>query len=159
MKKLFAIALVSVLSLVSVNAYASDTFAKGDWLGSATIGFGYGFAQRIAVDYGVLDGMIDGNASLGVGASVNNTIGWHGGDVASLILNCSFHYQFVENLDTYVVVGFGGGIGGAHGSVHGYFDWTSSLGARYYFDPSWAVNAEVGHTNSSFFNVGVTYKF
>lgn len=159
MKKLFAIMLVSVMGLFTLNSYAGGTtFAKGDWLGSVTVGFGHGFAQRVAVDYGVLD-LIDGNAALGVGASLNNTIGWHGGDIFSAIINCSFHYEFVENLDTYVVVGFGGGVGGANGYATGYFDWTSSIGVRYFFNERWAVNGEVGHTNSSYFNVGVTYKF
>lgn len=157
MKKLFTFVLISVLSIVSVNA--SDTFTKGDWLGSATIGFGYGFAQRLAVDYGILDGMIDGNASLGVGASLNNTIYWGGSDAFTVIVNCSFHYEFIENLDTYAVVGFGGGVVGYKGYAAGCFDWTSSIGARYYFNPSWAANLEVGHTNGSFVNLGVTYKF
>lgn len=159
MKKLFTIILVAVASIATMTAQANETFAKNDLVGSVTIGFGEGFAQRVAVDYGVADGWIDGNASLGIGASLNNTIGWHGGDHLTLIANCSFHYQFVENLDTYVVVGFGGGVAMAGGYADGKFDWTSSIGARYYLTPTFALNAEVGHTNWSYCNLGVSIKF
>ena len=159
MKRIISLILVVVTCLGTITAQASETFAKSDLVGSATVGFGYGFAQRIAIDYGVADGWIDGNASLGIGASLNNTIGWHGGDALTLIANCSFHYQFVENLDTYVVVGYGGGMGMGPNHVTGVFDWTSSLGARYYLTPTFALNAEFGHTNSSFCNLGVSIKF
>ncbi len=159
MRKLWTLALVAVLSLVASSANAQSAFAKNDLVGSFTIGFGDGFAQRIAVDYGVADGWIDGNASLGIGASLNNTIGWRGGDVLSLIANCSFHYQFVDNLDTYVVVGFGGGVAMAHKYADGIFDWTSSIGARYYLTSNFALNVEAGHTNSSYINLGISYKF
>lgn len=159
MKKLLSITLMAVICMFTVTAQANDTFAKNDLVGSATIGFGHGFAQRIAIDYGVADGWIDGNASLGIGASINNTIGWHGGDHLTLIANCSFHYQFVENLDTYVVVGFGGGVAMGGNHANGKFDWTSSIGARYYLTSNFALNAEVGHTNWSFCNLGVSIKF
>ncbi len=155
MKKLFTLVLVAAMALVAGNANASSTFAKKDLLGSVTLGFGQGFGQRISVDYGVVDGWLDNKASLGVGASLNNTIGWHGGDWMSLIANCSFHYEFVDKLDSYVVVGFGGGTN-FHG---GYFDWTSAIGTRYYFKSNLAVNGELGHTNGCYFNVGLTYKF
>ncbi len=159
MKKILTILVMAVASIATITASANGTFAKNDLVGSATIGFGDGFAQRIAIDYGVADGWIDGNASLGIGASLNNTIGWHGGDQLTLIANCSFHYQFVENLDTYVVLGFGGGVAMAHKYTDGRFDWTSSIGARYYLTPTFALNAEVGHTNRSYCNLGVSIKF
>ena len=157
MKKLFTIIILAVACIATANA--NDTFAKNDLVGSATVGFGSGFAQKISVDYGIVDGWLENKASLGIGASLNNTIRWRGGDWLSLIANCSFHYQFVEMLDTYVVVGFGGGLGMGGGNAHGYFDWTSSIGARYYLTPNFALNAEAGHTNGSFFNLGISYKF
>lgn len=159
MKKLFTITLVAVVALVLGSAKANTTFAKDDLVGSVTVGFGHGFGQKIAIDYGIVDGWIDNKASLGIGASLNNTIGWHGGDNLTLIANCSFHYEFVENLDTYAVVGFGGGVHMWGHGAEGLFDWTSSVGARYYLTPAFALNAEIGHTNSCYANLGVSFKF
>ncbi len=161
MKRLFTILLAVVMGMVAVDsAKASDVFAKNDVLGSVTLGFGHGFGQRFAIDYGVVDGWLNNKASLGIGASLNNTIGWgFNSDVLSLIVNCSFHYQFVDKLDTYVVAGIGGGLGFAGGHVGGGVDWTSALGVRYYFSPTVAFNVEAGHTNSCFVNMGLTFRF
>lgn len=160
MKKLFTIMLVAVMSLTASSAFASDVFAKKDVLGSVTLGFGNGFGQRVALDYCVADGWIDGNASLGIGASVNNTIGWgFNYDALSVIANCSFHYQFVPKLDTYVVAGFGGGVAMAKNFFGGGIDWTSAVGLRYYFSPSTAFNFEAGHTAGCFVNLGLTFRF
>ena len=159
MKKILTIMLVAIVSLTTGNVYANDVFAKNDVLASLTLGFGNGFGQRIAIDYGVVDGWLDGKASLGVGASLNNTIGWNFAyDAISIIANCSFHYQFVEKLDTYVVLGFGGGIEMSPNHFGGGIDWTSSVGARYYLTPSFALNLEAGHTNKCFVNMGVSFR-
>ena len=137
MKKLLSVLLVAVLGLAASSAYANGVFAKNDLLGSITLGFGNGFGQRVAIDYGVADGWLDGKASLGVGASVNNTIGWNfNHDAISVVANCSFHYQFVDKLDTYVQIGTGMvsrlGYRGSYGLIG--VDFTSSLGARWYFN-------------------------
>ena len=151
--------LIAVVGLTAGNAYANDVFAKNDLLASATLGFGNGFGQRVAIDYGLVDGWLEGKASLGVGASLNNTFGWNlGYDAISIVANCSFHYQFVENLDTYVVLGFGGGIVMTPNHFGGGIDWTSAVGARYYLSPTFALNLEAGHTNNCFVNMGVTFR-
>lgn len=160
MKKLLVCVLLIGAMLIPGSAKANGVFAKNDLIGSVTVGFGDGFSQRFAVDYGIVDGWIDGKASLGLGASVNNTFGWNAHwDAMSIIANCSFHYQFVENLDTYVVLGVGGGVVFASKNTHGRFDWTSAVGARYYLTNDFALNLEAGHTNGSFINMGVTFRF
>lgn len=159
MKRILTFALVIFAMLTAGQAQANDVFAKNDLLASITLGFGNGFGQRVAIDYGVADGWLDGKASLGVGASVNNTIGWNFRyDALSVIANCSFHYQFVENLDTYVVAGFGGGIAMAENHFGGGIDWTSAVGLRYYFSPTMAFNFEAGHTAGCFVNLGLTFR-
>ena len=45
MKKLFTLVLVSVISLISVNANASEAFAKGDIVASVQVGIGSGFLK------------------------------------------------------------------------------------------------------------------
>lgn len=159
MKRILTFALVIFAMLTAGQAQANEVFAKNDFIGSTTVGFGSGFGQRFAVDYGIVDGWLDGKASLGIGASINNTLGWSAQwDAVSIIANCSFHYQFVEKLDTYVVLGVGGGIGFA-AAVTGGFDWTSAVGARYYIQEKLALNLEAGHTNGCFVNMGVSFRF
>ena len=159
MKKLLTIMLVAVLGMTAGSAYANDVFAKNDLLGSITLGFGNGFGQREAIAYGVADGWLEGKASLGVGASLNNTRGWDFRyDAISVIANCSFHYQFVENLDTDVVAGVGGGIAMAEHHFGGGIDWSSAVGLRYYFTPTMAFNFEAGHTAGCFVNMGLTFR-
>lgn len=159
MKKLLTLLVVAVMGFTAIEANANGVFAKDNLLGSLTLGFGNGFGQRVAIDYGVVDGWLDGKASLGVGASINNTIGWDFKyDAISVIANCSFHYQFVENLDTYVVAGFGGGLHMGQNHFGGRIDWTSAVGLRYYFSPTTAFNFEAGHTADCFVNLGVTFR-
>ncbi len=165
MKRILKLSLIAFLfiGMGTAVANANQVFGKGDAIGSVTVGFGKGFAQRFALDYCVADGWINNNASLGIGASLNNTIGWHGGDRLSLVANCSFHYQFIENLDTYIVAGVGGGVVMAVANkkmyADGIFDWTSALGVRYYLSNAFAINFEAGYTNMSFINLGVTWRF
>ena len=152
--------LVSVISLISVNANASEAFAKGDIVASVQVGVGSGFSQRLIGEFGIVDGWLDDKASLGVGLSINSNIffdksnlfGKYGNYGISLTANCSFHYQFVDDLDTYVTLGVGG-------YAPYYIDWVSVVGARYYFTDNFAVNAEVGFTNWSYLNVGVSWRF
>jgi hypothetical protein len=159
MKKFLSVLLLAVVGMTAGSAYANGVFAKNDLLGSITLGFGNGFGQRVAIDYGVADGWLDGKASLGVGASVNNTIGWNFNyDAISVVANCSFHYQFVDKLDTYVVAGFGGGIAMAENHFGGGIDWTSAVGLRYYFSNTTAFNFEAGHTAGCFVNLGLTFR-
>ena len=161
MRKLFTLFIAMLLGFTANTAMANDVFTKGDVLGSFTVGFGNGFAQKLAIDYGLVDnGWLDGKASLGLGASLANTIQWNSHwDDLSLIVNCSFHYQFIENLDTYVVAGIGGRMRFAGDHVGGGVDWTSSLGLRHYLTQNFALNVEAGHTNGSFVNLGVTCRF
>ena len=147
------------MGFAATNVNAQSLFAKNDLLASVTLGFGDGFGQRVAVDYCVVDGWLEGKASLGIGASLNNTISWNFAvDALSLIANCSFHYQLIEPLETYAVLGFGGGIVMAPQSFGGGFDWTSAVGLRYFVSPKVALNLEVGHTAGCFANVGVSFR-
>ena len=62
MKKLLGILSLVLASLVMGNAYAAlpeitePVFEKGDLVGSLTIGYGWGFSQRLALEYAVADG-------------------------------------------------------------------------------------------------------
>ena len=179
MKKLFGVLSLLLASLVMGNAYAAlpeitePVFEKGDLVGSLTIGYGWGFSQRLALEYAVADGWLDGRASLGVGGALGNcfrSYGWgYMLDELSLGAICSFHYQFIDKLDTYAQLGLGVGYaiyswnddywGSYTAGNHVFFDFTGSLGVRYYFTPKFAVNGELGYTAGSYIMAGVSYKF
>ncbi len=186
MKKIFGIlSVVAALFVASNSAQAQVTtpvFDKGDNIASLTIGYGgLGFSQRFVYERCVAT-LLDGNASIGVGGSLGNSFEVKTEkaydtkiktfeDWISIGAVGSFHYQFVDGLDTYVQLGLCGGFDSATAKTtvegvtvkasdsRGFFGFTTSLGARYYFNDNWAVNAELGYVVGSFFMAGVTYKF
>lgn len=185
MKKILG-ALVIALFAVGANA---QVFEKGSSIVTAQLGIGGGFGQRVAYEYSLVE-LLNGKASIGVGGSLNNRFysdkikneygkeKW-GYNTFTVTAIGSFHYEFVDKLDTYLTVGVGGG---AYTSTHkvnfansaekeygvedfkesasiGCFNWVSSIGARYYFTDKWAANAELGWTGANYFAIGATYKF
>ena len=192
MKKFFG-ALVIALLAIGANA---QTFEKGSSIVSAQLGVGGGFGQRIAYEYSLMN-LLDGKAAIGVGGSLNNrfkidtpykdeyykvkTVE----DWFTVTVNASFHYEFIDNLDTYVTLGLGGGVDAAKAKCKysseakkeykeifgvelkdekdsaskGIFGWVFSLGTRYYFTENWAANIELGWTGAGYVTLGATYKF
>ena len=167
MKKFFAVFSVVAALFVANGAQAQVTtpvFDKGDNIASLTVGYGWGFSQRVVFEHAVAS-WFDGQLSVGVGGAVGNSIKfWYDGDISDRVYVgavASCHYQFIDKLDTYVQVGAGLvtrlGYRG-YSSLLG-VDFTSSVGARWYFNDNFAVNAEFGYTAGSYFMAGVTYKF
>ena len=190
MKKFFG-ALVIALLAIGANA---QTFEKGSSIVSAQLGVGGGFGQRIAYEYSLMN-LLDGKAAIGVGGSLNNRFKTDSHkdkfgkwktveDWFTVTVNASFHYEFIDKLDTYVTLGLGGGVDAAKGKYkwnsevkeefkeegtvapkistsasQGIFGWVSSLGARYYFTNNWAANVELGWTGAGYITLGATYKF
>lgn len=178
MKKFFSVFAVAI-ALFAATAQAQEgmpaisktVFSKGDNIASLTIGYGWGFGQRLVWEHGVAD-WFDGRLTVGVGAAVSNCLdfGYHCiDDRIGFGAVASCHYQFIDKLDTYVQVGLGAKVG-----IYNYdenywhyvtdytywgIDWTSSLGARWYFNDNFAVNAELGYTAGSYIMAGVTWKF
>ena len=191
MKKFFG-ALIIALLAIGANA---QTFEKGSSIVSAQLGVGGGFGQRIAYEYSLMN-LLDGKAAIGVGGSLNNRFksesnkddwgklktfeNWF-----TVTAIASFHYEFIDKLDTYVTLGIGGGADAARvtykwnseakkeykeyfgeeledesaSDSRGIFGWVSTVGARYYFTNHWAANAELGWTGAGYFMLGATYKF
>lgn len=186
MKKFFAVLSVVVALFVANNSaqaqVTTPVFYQGENIVSLTLGYGgMGFGQRLVYERSIMT-LLDGQASIGVGGSLGNSFLYDSAsddgvkataldDWFALGVVGSFHYQFIDNLDTYVQVGLSGGLWTGKATVSyedikvktkdsdGFFGWTASLGARYYFRENWAVNAEIGYVIGSFFMAGVTYKF
>jgi len=150
---------------------AQDIFQKGTRVLSAGIGVGSGIPVEIAYEQSILDGLIKNeNGAIGVGGYA----GWYHRSEYSWSYNHyvigargTFHYQFVDKLDTYggLMAGYniatsswdGEGISdvSATGSV---FDFSLFVGARYWFAPNFGVYSEVGY-GIAYLSAGIALKF
>ena len=195
-----------ILVLLSCALFAfaveAQDFVRGDNVLGVNVGFGghghkYGYKMKhdcvmfplqVSYERCVADGLIDGNASIGVGGNVSfgTRSGSLKGEAEGVKYkdkwrnNCldvavfsNFHYQFVDKLDTYMGMQIGGGTGFSKWKhkVNGEKDakstgssadivWGMYVGARYYIAPSFAVAAELGGgIHTSILKVGVSYRF
>jgi hypothetical protein len=179
MKKLF-ISIALCFALVSVSS-AQDIFTKGDIVVNAGIGFinmlntGNGWKTTVSPmmlsgEYGIIDKLINGRASIGAGLNLGYAAQkfdyFANGDNASykysnlaLGTRGSFHYQFIDKLDTYTGLMLGYNIVSGEGN-HSSSDflWCYYVGARYYFTKNFAVMAEIGE-NVALITLGVAFKF
>lgn len=148
-KFLFLVAVLCFLGLGT--AQAQSTMSKGQLVGSLKVGFSdYGLPLGIAADYGVVDGLINGNASISVGGEVGLYLSNEYTHL-SLAARGNFHYEFVQNLDTYL--GLNLGLVGRSFALNGH------LGARYYFG-KWGLGLEFGMGNhAAGGTIGVSMKF
>lgn len=143
--------LVAVFCFLGIGAQAQGTMSKGQLVGSLKVGFSdYGLPLSLSADYGVVSGFINGNAAVSVGGEVGVYIS----DVythLSLAARGNFHYEFVDNLDTYL--GLNLGLVGRSFALNGH------LGARYYFGKI-GVGVEFGMGNhAAGGTIGVSMKF
>lgn len=150
MKKKFLF-LVAVFCFLGLGVQAQSTMSKGQLVGSLKVGFSdYGLPLGISADYGVVSGFINGKGAVSVGGEVGVYISdtyTH----LSLAARGNFHYEFVNNLDTYL--GLNLGLVGRSFALNGH------LGARYYFG-KWGVGVEFGMGNhASGGTIGVSMKF
>ena len=148
-KKLFF--LVAVLCFLGLGAQAQGTMSKGQLVGSLKVGFSdYGLPLSLSADYGVVSGFINGNAAVSVGGEVGVYISDDYSHL-SLAARGNFHYEFVDNLDTYL--GLNLGLVGRSFALNGH------LGARYYFGKV-GVGVEFGMGNhAAGGSIGVSMKF
>lgn len=188
MKKLLLI--VFALATLGVSAQ-TNMFAKGD----KSIGFAVGIGSAaygkmvvppISVSYeqGILDGLFE-KGVLGVGGYLGvSTSKWEYNDIFDptapgygykytytiVGVTGTFHYPFIDKLDTYTTVLLGYTIGtskffsddnvpdpGNTNSVSG-IAYSGMIGAKYYFTDNLAAMVELGY-GIAFLNIGLVYKF
>jgi len=127
-------------------------------------------------DYGIIDDLIDGKASISVGGYLGYTAnqfkftGNQGYDNLYLILGpkATFHYNFFDTWEAYggLLLGYTIVSSSSYGSIDGLIkpDNVSRLipsiyaGARYYFAYNLSAFAELGYGISAI-NVGISFKF
>lgn len=182
---------VLVLIVCSLPAFSQSTFEKGTNVGGIGIGFGttfYGNGYNTTLppislfyERSVADKLIDGNASVGVGAligiagskySIANIYGSYTYKYSNFLIGArgALHYQFVDKLDTYFGLLLGGNISSysyegtgiyaneSGGSGPGGFLFSAYVGTRYYFNDKIGAYLEFG-TGIAYFNLGVVAKF
>lgn len=141
---------------IAVSASAQDTFRRGD----RVLNIGIGVPTDRNVDFPPLSATyeqsiadnIGEKGSLGLGGQVE-IMG--ASKYVSMFIGprAAFHYEFVDNLDTYV--GVQAGFGLAHSALS--FDWAGVLGARYYLGEKVGIFGEFG-TGLSAFKLGATFR-
>ncbi len=187
--------LFSLLFVVglSTQSIAQSNFDKGTGVAQFTIGFPQVIAtgalyktripaMAIAYDHCFFDDLIDGNASVGIGGILGiagskfTNAGFFGTGTYSynytyILFGArgTFHYQLVDDLDTYAGVLVGGygvnasyegpsGVANVPGADGGAPIAGGFVGARYFFNDNLAVMGEVGY-GIAILNVGLAYRF
>lgn len=188
-KKIFFTLVIALTSCALITVNAQNAFSKGDQavnigigLGSYYGGDGYtsGFPPlSISYEKGVVDGLLDGKASIGVGGYLGYSSNkWetsymtykYGFKYSYLVLGARglFHYQFIDKLDTYAGVMLGYNIVGSKyygDDIPGYSPSASStsgigystfIGARYQFSEKFTAFAEIGYGVSAL-ELGISF--
>ena len=189
-KKLFAFIVVFTTCGALTGIHAKNPFSKGDRIVNVGIGIGsyYGGSGytssipplSVSYEQGIIDGLLDGKASVGVGGymaytankwetSISNST--YGYKYSYLIIGArgTFHHQFVDKLDTYtgLMLGYNvvnskffGDDPGSHPSgptgVTG-LGYSAFIGARYHFSDKLAAFAEIGYGISAL-ELGISIK-
>lgn len=188
-KKFFFTLVLALTSCALIKVNAENVFSKGDkavnlgiGLGSYYGGDGYksGFPPiSISYEQGIIDGLLDGKASIGVGGYMAYTANkWeatfqnlnYGYKYSYFILGARgvFHYQLIDNLDTYAglmlgynVVGskyFGDDLGALtpQATASSGVEYSTFIGARYHFSEKLAAFAEIGYGISAL-ELGISF--
>ncbi len=142
--------LTMCIAFVAMAMSAQETFSRRDNILNLGVGVGeYGVPMELKWEMNVLDGLCSDRAGIGVGA----VMGWNYKNRVMLAAQGNFHFQFVNNLDTWAGLSIGGDF-----KYKDAFYIGPQIGTRYYFADHWAVMAEFGY-GISFAKIGVTYKF
>jgi hypothetical protein len=171
MKKLLLSLIVVCFSLSHLNAQ-DDMLVKGDKVVNLGIGFSsYWYGSTVippvsgSFEMGIVDGLIQGKGSVGVGGYLGySSYKWLGYKSRNITIGArgAFHYPLVENLDTYagVILGYNIYSDNDPYDTYNYGNFVSGefIGARYYFSDSFAAMAEVGFGIFNL-NLGVALKF
>jgi hypothetical protein len=170
------ILLVAVLLVVAISmSFAQMAYNKGDQVLSLGLGIG-GFAGAygsggIAITGGYESGVTENISVGGVLGYSSSTYGSYGYDwkFTYILVGArgAYHLDLVHNpkVDTYGGILLGYNIVSYSGPSVSYYTPGASylafgifVGGRYYFNPNWAVQAELGY-GLGILNVGVAYKF
>lgn len=185
-KKIVAFILVITCGAV-MSIQAQNHFSKGDKVVNVGLGIGsyYGgdgytsSIPPISVSYeqGIMDGLLDGKGSIGVGGYLGYTSNkWettlgsssYGWKYNYIIIGArgAFHYQFVNKLDTYagLMLGYNAVSSSAFGDGSNFGSPTASgigysafIGGRYLISDKLTAFAEIGYGISAL-QLGISFR-
>lgn len=186
--KRISLVILLTLAFTTTSFAQKNTFYKDDKIVNFGLGIGNaiyesGYTNKIppisaSFEIGIIDNLFDSKSSIGVGGYAGFTgakYEWHsngykyGYKYKSYIFGPRgyFHYQLVDNLDTYagVMVGYNIVTSKKYGNFQGDPDalessvaWSSFIGARYYFSNNLSAMAELGY-GVAYLNIGIAMKF
>ncbi len=176
--------LLAILFAVSAKAQ-NTTFTEGDKVLNLGLGIGstlytggfYGSSippLSASLEFNVVDELFDESSSIGVGGYLGyagyNYKGFNSDySFSNIILGArgAFHYQFIEQLDTYAGLMLGYNIVNWNTTASGFDFGTAAsggfissfyIGGRYYFNENIAAMLELGY-GIAYLNIGVAFKF
>ncbi|NCC18063.1 MAG: hypothetical protein EOM29_03915 [Bacteroidia bacterium] len=182
MKKIIFVAILALGFAFTASAQ-TPVFQKGSKVGNVGIGFGsYGLPIEVAYSQGLKNNIFDVK---GLNFGVGGYLGFRtyskdyelynypdvGYRYTEFIIGPRAHlnYTFVKNLEVYsgIMLGWNISSSSSYGNwgnyhyepeSHGgfYFSWFA--GARYYFNPKWAIYVETGY-GIAYGTIGVSHKF
>ncbi len=149
MKKIFLMLLLVVGLSSTATKASAQTFDVGTQTITATLGFGDGNVIPFAIAYeqGIYSFAADHKLGLGGYIGICNSL------IAPSV-ECNYHFVGVDKLDLYGGLRLGYAMWNNYGDFYNSFD----IGANYYFNSNWAINAEVG-SGMGTLNLGVAYRF
>lgn len=180
MKKILVLFIVACFSLTQLLAQES-TFNKGDKVLNLGLGLGTSLYSGIgyhglipplsgSLEVGVVDNIIE-KGVIGVGGYLGfASYKWDNYYRYTNIIigpRGTFHYPFVDKLDTYAGLMIGYNISSSHWIGTGAETFNSTgggivssffLGGRYYFSDAMAAMLELGY-GVAYLNIGVAFKF
>ncbi|KGN82330.1 MULTISPECIES: hypothetical protein [unclassified Porphyromonas] len=166
MKKLILSALCALgMAFGASQAQAQSTFEQGSNMLNLGVGLGVKTKHQtvppISIGYerSVVDGLIE-YGSIGLGAEFEYQSFRHPDKRGNLALfvgpRISLHYEFVDNLDTYITGRAGLELYPKEGGTATSFAPSISLGARYLFSDKFGIFTEVG-TGISILHLGMSF--
>lgn len=177
MKKLLMFVIAGMLCAASLNA---QSFTKKDNVLGLNVGIGGGYGVPVSVSYerGVYE--INDKMSIGVGGLIGYGSSSEKFEVgkwkySNFLLGArgAWHYTGFKKFDLYAGLMLGYDVASSKftwkdktyeefysepSSSAGGFLWGAYIGARYYFNDKFGVNAEAGY-GLAYLNLGITYKF
>lgn len=161
MKKLALLSLLIVFAFV-VKAQ-EPMFVKGDKVINLGLGLGYYANFSLSGEYCILDGVVE-NGSVGLGAYAGlgvSLLNHYYSNSNSFFAGVrgTFHYPFVDKLDTYAGLGLGLDYRAWQYSRDDiYIDFNPFIGARYPITEKLKVFGELGYGYMGNIVVGISFK-
>lgn len=182
--KVLLFAILFAFGFLTVNAQ-TPSFEKGDKVLNLGVGFGGNYYSgysgsshtpllAAAFDVSILDGILD-KGTVGIGGYVGyQSAKWdetgYGWKLTNLLIGPrgTFHYPFVDKLDTYAGLLLGyhsvkwtytGNWPTTHNDKGSTVYFSGFVGARYYFTNSIGAYLELGSGSLGLANIGVAIKF